>query len=59
MKPKRRFPMPRRLWRAFLVGAVFVAPCGLYFLEFCVGVFAHPQRTTELYSRWAKLQQKS
>jgi hypothetical protein len=42
MKPKSRFPMPRRLWSAFLVGAVFFAPCGLYFLEFCVGVFAHP-----------------
>jgi hypothetical protein len=59
MKPKRRFPMPRRLWRAFLVGAFFGAPCDLCFLEFCVGVFAHPQRTTQRYSISAKLQQKS
>jgi hypothetical protein len=59
MKPKSRFPMPRRLWSAFLVGAVFFAPCGLCFLEFCVGVFAHPQPTTQSYSIAAKLQQKS
>jgi hypothetical protein len=59
MKPKSRLPMFRRLWRAFLVGAVFFAPCGLCFLEFCVGVFAQPQRTTERYSMGAKLQQQS
>jgi hypothetical protein len=59
MKPKRRFPMPRRLWRAFLVGAAFGAPCGLYVLEFCVGVFAQLQRTAPRYSMRANLQQKS
>jgi hypothetical protein len=59
MKPKRRFPMPRRLWRAFLVGAIFVAPCSLYFLEFCVGVFAQLQRTASRYSMPGNLQQKS
>jgi hypothetical protein len=59
MKPKRRLPMPRRLWRAFLVGAVLGAPCVFCFLEFCVGVFAQPQRTTSRYAIWAKWQQKS
>src|SRR5271170_7561207 len=59
MKPKSRLPMFRRLWRAFLVGAVFFAPCGLSFLEFCVGVFAQPQRTKEIYSARAKLATKN
>jgi hypothetical protein len=58
MKPKTRFPMPRRLWRAFLVGAVFGAPCDLYFLQFCVGVFAPPQPTTSRYFILADLATK-
>jgi hypothetical protein len=58
MKPKSRFPMFRRLWRAFLVGAVFFAPCGLCFLEFCVGVFAQPQRTKEIYPARAEFATK-
>jgi hypothetical protein len=51
--------MLRRLWRAFLVGAVFFAPCGLCFLEFCVGVFAQPHRTQEIYPARAELATKN
>jgi hypothetical protein len=58
MKPKSRLPMWRRLWRAFLVGAVFFAPGGLGFLEFCVGVFAQPQRTKEIYPARAEFATK-
>jgi hypothetical protein len=59
MKPKSRFPMFCRLWRAFLVGAVFFAPFSLYFLEFCVGVFAQPHRTKETYPARAELATKN
>jgi hypothetical protein len=45
------FPIPRRLWRAFLVGAMFFAPFDFSLLEFCAGVFAGQNFMAGIYLR--------